>query len=306
MYSNIILRFENRGNKRYMIYQKRKEDQVSQLELSILRRNVSGEFYCYRRNAMVEYGYDVTDMIDLCSYIEQEGMTEDFFYRLFQSLAECLRNMQEYYLSIDHILGDFEYIYWNPKENKIQLYCIPIENPQITKISLAEFCRNLSAVFHGISPKEIPFYNELQQFLMHRQFVTPKALLEIVNDWEQKLSIPEKHKSLRFKHDKKEKVFSGKMYLEHMKKKERIYLQKDSMILGRNSEYADYVIQNPTIGRIHLLILRIEGKAYVIDMKSKNGTFLNGKQMDAMMYYEIKKGDILKLGKEKYRWMQES
>ena len=93
-----------------------------------------------------------------------------------------------------------------------------------------------------------------------------------------------------------------------MKKKELIQQKriKSAMILGRNSEYADYVIQNPTIGRIHLLILRIEGKAYVIDMKSKNGTFLNGKQMDSMMYYEIKKGDILKLGKEKYRWMQES
>lgn len=60
---------------------------------------------------------------------------------------------------------------------------------------------------------------------------------------------------------------------------ERIYIVKDVFIIGRMSNVSDYVINNSAIGRTHIQILKRDNKVYLKDLKSKNGTFVNGQRL---------------------------
>lgn len=50
-------------------------------------------------------------------------------------------------------------------------------------------------------------------------------------------------------------------------------------VVGR-SVYCSVIISNPSVSRIHASITHENGETYVRDLGSKNGTFVNGKQID--------------------------
>ncbi|GLD94237.1 hypothetical protein PINS_up002848 [Pythium insidiosum] len=53
-------------------------------------------------------------------------------------------------------------------------------------------------------------------------------------------------------------------------------------LLGRNEDVCDYSMQHPSISRQHAVIVhRREGDAVVMDLGSAQGTFVNGKEIDA-------------------------
>src|SRR5262245_50035741 len=54
----------------------------------------------------------------------------------------------------------------------------------------------------------------------------------------------------------------------------RVPLEKDTTILGRNPE-CGVVIPVTSVSREHAQILRIQGRYYIEDMQSRNGTFVN-------------------------------
>ncbi|MBN2061627.1 MAG: FHA domain-containing protein [Deltaproteobacteria bacterium] len=78
----------------------------------------------------------------------------------------------------------------------------------------------------------------------------------------------------------------------------------DSTSIGRGPEN-DIRINDHSISRNHLKILRKAAKYFVVDLQSKNGTFLDGKQISAGIEFEVQEGvpiiigmNILCLGRE--------
>lgn len=70
--------------------------------------------------------------------------------------------------------------------------------------------------------------------------------------------------------------------------------------VGRNSEITEFCITgNYSIGRIHALLYRRDGKVYIEDNKSKNGTYVNDTRIKPEMQpYLLKQGDKVRLGNE--------
>ena len=56
-------------------------------------------------------------------------------------------------------------------------------------------------------------------------------------------------------------------------------LTKDEMLLGRGND-ADIVLPERQVSRYHLKIHHRDGRYVLEDLDSKNGTFLNGKQVE--------------------------
>lgn len=90
-------------------------------------------------------------------------------------------------------------------------------------------------------------------------------------------------------------------------------LQDTAIIIGRSFEQTDApdlnLAQFPelpksdlkTVSREHCLIAR-EGAFYITDLKSRNGTWLNGKKLTPKRPYLIKSGDQFKLGKVTFKF----
>ncbi|MBD64944.1 MAG: hypothetical protein CME62_07035 [Halobacteriovoraceae bacterium] len=69
--------------------------------------------------------------------------------------------------------------------------------------------------------------------------------------------------------------------------------EKNEFILGRSAEEADIVVQDPNASRKHIKILMKNNKLWFEDLKTKNGTFLNGEKSDKAY---LTQGDVLSLG----------
>src|SRR5947208_9184864 len=71
-----------------------------------------------------------------------------------------------------------------------------------------------------------------------------------------------------------------------------VELVGDKIILGRNQD-CTVVLNVPAVSREHAVIRRIQGKFYIEDMKSRNGTFVNNKEVTTRTL--LKDNDRLKI-----------
>jgi len=76
-------------------------------------------------------------------------------------------------------------------------------------------------------------------------------------------------------------------------KMEDTYVIKDLLSVGRSSDN-DIVIRNPYVSKHHLKVSLDEDNYFVEDLKSSNGSMLNGNPLEDVSI--IKNGDIIKVG----------
>lgn len=82
---------------------------------------------------------------------------------------------------------------------------------------------------------------------------------------------------------------------------EKIELGKPSFVLGKNTEKSDYAVaDNTNISRVHAVITTRNGRYYVMDQNSTNGTFINGRIIKTGQETEILPGDCLMLANEEF------
>jgi hypothetical protein len=66
--------------------------------------------------------------------------------------------------------------------------------------------------------------------------------------------------------------------------------------IGRETSNSIILMKDPTISGKHLNILFKQGKYWAKDEMSANGSFINEEEMEISKPYEIKDGDVLRLG----------
>lgn len=89
-------------------------------------------------------------------------------------------------------------------------------------------------------------------------------------------------------------------YLKLINRKEMIpykikeeYVLKDEITIGRNNQN-NIALRDPYVSKKHLRIVKDEGKYFLEDLNSANGTYLNNeKVLDVTM---LRNGDRIKLG----------
>ena len=80
----------------------------------------------------------------------------------------------------------------------------------------------------------------------------------------------------------------GKVYSFELKEGGQCYI-------GRSADN-DIQIIDKYISRRHLKILRRGGKTFITDLRSKNGTFVDGRQIEPEIEIEVKEGAAIVIG----------
>ena len=62
----------------------------------------------------------------------------------------------------------------------------------------------------------------------------------------------------------------GKEYLNE------IVIEKAPFVIGKKPELCDGIIDNSAVSRVHAKLLLEDGGVYLMDMNSRNGTYVNG------------------------------
>jgi hypothetical protein len=82
---------------------------------------------------------------------------------------------------------------------------------------------------------------------------------------------------------------------------ETISVNKPVFRLGKERSYVDYfVTNNNAVSRSHADIITRGNKYFVIDLNSKNHTYINDQMLPVQVEMEICDGDRLKLGNEEF------
>ncbi|XP_043702106.1 kanadaptin [Telopea speciosissima] len=72
--------------------------------------------------------------------------------------------------------------------------------------------------------------------------------------------------------------------------------KKGAYMFGR-VDLCDFVLDHPTISRFHAVLqFKKDGDAYLYDLGSTHGTFVNKKQVKKMVYTELHVGDVIRFG----------
>ena len=82
---------------------------------------------------------------------------------------------------------------------------------------------------------------------------------------------------------------------------ETIYINKSNFRLGREEGSVDYCISdNKKISRAHADIILRGSQWYIVDLKSKNRTFLNDRALQTSVEEQLHDGDVIKLSNEEF------
>lgn len=82
---------------------------------------------------------------------------------------------------------------------------------------------------------------------------------------------------------------------------ENISINKPVFRIGKEKSYVDYFVSNNSaISRSHADIITREQKCYIMDLNSKNKTYVNNQQVPAQQEIEVSNGDCLKLANEEF------
>lgn len=82
----------------------------------------------------------------------------------------------------------------------------------------------------------------------------------------------------------------------------RIVLNKPSTLVGRLQGQVDFAVSDPRVGKVHAEFINQDGKIYVKDLNSKNGTYLNGniQRLNSNTLYPLNDNDRIALAKSEF------
>jgi len=84
-------------------------------------------------------------------------------------------------------------------------------------------------------------------------------------------------------------------------RKDTVYINKPEFVIGRNQEIVDYYEGgNNNVGRTHAKIVTQNGRYYVVDLSSKNGSYINGNRLISGDPTPLSFGDRITLANADY------
>lgn len=85
---------------------------------------------------------------------------------------------------------------------------------------------------------------------------------------------------------------------------ETIWIKDWPFRIGRMAEQVDYCLRNPAVGRVHAELGKGPQGYFIMDMNTRNGTYINGTRIDPNTEHPIKSGDRIMLANEEFQFSE--
>lgn len=80
-----------------------------------------------------------------------------------------------------------------------------------------------------------------------------------------------------------------------------ICLNRPTVCVGKIKGEADVILDSPTVSRVHARLEAVDGRFFVKDLNSRNGTFHNGRRLEPQERCEIEAGDRISFAEAEYQ-----
>lgn len=96
-------------------------------------------------------------------------------------------------------------------------------------------------------------------------------------------------------------------YIKRLKTREQIVIDKQVFKIGKERIFVDYcIVDNPTVSRSHANIVMENDEYYIIDMNSKNHTYVNGRMIPSGTKTKLIHESRIKLSNEEFEFFLQS
>jgi Uncharacterized conserved protein, contains FHA domain len=90
-------------------------------------------------------------------------------------------------------------------------------------------------------------------------------------------------------------------YLLRSSNSEKININKEFFVIGKEEGMTDYTIEdNGSISRLHAEIIKADSNYYIKDRNSRNGTWVNGVEIDKNIAVKIEHNSRILLSNEEF------
>lgn len=320
----------NLDEKKYISINMNKDIKIMEYQIEMVNNNQgNGILYIDKRqlNEDIKFLYDITNYVSLKEYIKDASVDGNSLFSIFNNLINIILSLPSYLLNIDNILLDEEHILVDKVKKTVGIIYVPCEYKlQNTEMEFKQIIKqviidcmssknNMDFFINEILPiinnKDYSL-NELNKTLSNTKAKTLtkkiKVEAEVKSEPVEAPKEPPKKNSgffsSLFKHkgsskddEKKEKEYY--IYFNINDVEERIKINKDEFVLGRLKSSVDYCIQSNVVGKVHAKLVKKKDNIYIIDLSSKNGTYINGIRLNSDTEQVLKDGDEIKLGNVK-------
>lgn len=73
----------------------------------------------------------------------------------------------------------------------------------------------------------------------------------------------------------------------------KVHLTGNDILIGKNQQYADMIIDSPAVSRIHARLRFRAGRYFIEDLSSRNGTNVNGEAVSGEEERVLSEGDVI-------------
>lgn len=304
------------------------EFEVSDLELRVIRNVSENGFlipYHVNYNDSFAYLYKFEDCISFVSAIEKIDMDE--WRACILKLFDCIDVIEKNgFLNVCNLCLDPHFVFYNAADRKVWFLYLPVDGPfffsdvkEFTN-SLRLFIRRtgeetglLDSVIKAVladANSDIPKLKEavekFKPFQNNGGIDTPKKNGILSNFGFMKQSGSKKKETgdstpvIHVQGGATEILDDGAIGIALVYKGDdyplRMEIKTRESIIGKQKESVDQVIPfSKAVSRVHCKAGFDNGEAYITDLGSSNGTFVNGKRLEKDEIATIKEGDLVKI-----------
>lgn len=248
-----------------------------------------------RLNGIIQIIYLTDEYVPLCTAMEQ--LQEEKIIGLIAGTFHHLQILSEYgFLNLSNLYVDLDKIYVDMKTLGIRFVYLPVNTGKEN--------------FQGsvVEKLKINFIKQIhRKKIVSDQYDKVEELLDILYDGT--LDIKEAVKKLWSLSGEKKQLFSNstdasnekdavsELCLVETRSGRMFRIDGAELIIGRNAPTKEgrIIDTKKTLGRQHCKIIKKNQSYYLVDLESKNGTFLNGKRVRSMQEMILNEGDRIRI-----------
>lgn len=272
--------------------------------------------------------YDITGKVNLPTLFSKKKISLNFMNRFISSLETALWSLEQYLLDERNLMLQPEYLYVDmdnaqnqssPEGSLYFVYCpyyteteerdveplftFLLEKAEEEDTELMDAIFSLYAAWENLGEQ---FRGEalLHAWPMEISSGTEETDVKGAkgNAGRETISGENTYAVVQEENMHYEEKGERKLYGNGRQNRRVLTLTRLPLIIGRKPEYADLVINEPSVDSMHVKILEEDGHIYMEDMNAAAGTFKNGIQLRPYERVELLREDEVKFGKLEFTY----
>lgn len=279
----IQLKTKQKGNQTLVIHKLTGQEQLAYLEQSLIEQGeIPNLFPVEIQNKFtgISLQFTLENCILLRDYFQSGISVENFCWCLLE-MIHIILDCESHGISISNLELRPAYIYYDTKKRKVQMLYWPVN-------SLKEY-PNVKGTFTELA--ESYRYLETQRELFF-QIISKLGKREKLDlrEWQKQITACVEMTGIQRTHFR---IF-------HANKQRWITLYRFPFSIGRQSG-CDYAVNDPMVSRCHFTILQHNGRLYIRDDDSANGTRVDGRKLEAKKIHLLKNESVILAGGQKFQ-----